>query len=259
MKKVSLVALVAALTASTFAANAQNAPAHCPKAFQGFFLGGNVGLGIGAGSQSYNASEATGDVTTNLISSGNRLGVRGFDGGVNVGYNHRFCNFGLGLEFVANWTNVKGSRGGSFGDVSFRESARLNNSLQLRANFSYVIANLVAPKLIVGWDASKWKQKSALVGGGTFNDAGEAVGFTAGKSKYLNAILFGAGVDFLATRHLVLGFEATVSLPKKGSFSRTFNNTAVAIRNGAPDSVTQKGSFRPQPYGAIKLTAKFIY
>ncbi len=238
-------------------------PAPCFKAFQGFFLGGNVGLGVGTGSQKLSVTETGGGRTVPLVTTSNRLGVRGFDGGLNVGYNHRICNWGLGLEFVANWTNSKGSRRHEDqlrAAATNTHSARLINSLQLRGNFSYVIANWVAPKLILGWDSAKWRQRTNLTGFGTLNPQGTAVvPFQAQRGKYLNAFLVGAGVDFIATNHVIIGMDATVSIYNKSSFARTHTNTAagVAATNGI-NSVTQNGSFKPI-YTKISLVMKFIY
>jgi opacity protein-like surface antigen len=253
MKKVSFVALVAALTASTFAANAQNVPANCPKAFQGFFLGGNVGLGTGNVSHQYNSSFlAVNGTRTQIETSNSRLGVRGFDGGLNTGYNHRFGNWGLGLEFVANWTNVKGSRSHTDNNSVFRHTTRLNNSLQLRGNFSYVIANLVAPKMILGWDSSKWKQQANI--SEVINGRTQSVQLN--RSKYLNAFLVGAGVDFLATKHFIIGMDATVSMFNKNSITRTV--PAANTRVTGIQSVTGNASAKPF-YTKISLVMKFIY
>ena len=249
MKKVSLVALLATLGIAGANANPA-APANCPKAFQGFHLGGNVGIGLGTGKQLVAVGHNDGDGFVADEGVRNRLGLRGFDGGLNTGYTHRWCNFGLGLEFVANWTDSKGSfTVGDFVDEhSITSSAHLRNSLQVRANFSYVIANLVAPKLILGWDASRFKTRTTVNGFDTFNNLGNPVAFTASKSKYLNAFLVGLGVDFLATKHFIIGMDATLSMFNKTKSARTFNNEGAL-----PETVTQFTSYKPSPYGKISL------
>src|SRR5438309_9048553 len=109
MKKVYLLGFIMAATAAYVipaSANVEGAVAvaaptpGCPKAFQGFHLGGNIGYGIGWVKHRFNADEGTG--------FRNDLAVRGVDGGVGVGYTHRLCNWALRLAFDANWANAKG-------------------------------------------------------------------------------------------------------------------------------------------------------
>lgn len=228
MKKVSLLAL--ALSSVATAAFAQVAPVPapvvaappcpCPKAFQGFHLGGNVGYGIGSGKVT-NVQDQT---------HSNKLGVSGFDGGLNVGYTHRFGNIGVGLEGVFNWVNAKGT----FKNDSMNYSAKLKNSIQLRGNLSYIICNLVAPKIILGWDNSQWERKAAVA----FENG--VVSGTTKKGRF-NSFLWGAGVDFLVAKHVIAGLEYT--------------GTTSGRKN---DSNTNTYSFKPQ-YNRFALTVKVIY
>ncbi len=271
MKKVSLVAILATLG---FGAQADNVPAGCPKAFQGFHLGGNVGIGLGTASQEVSAFWIQNN-GTRLVNDlyKNRLGLKGFDGGLNTGYTYRTGNLGLGLEFVANWANSKGNftdyvPNNAFPNNPFNVNApvnaarfsntlALNNSLQLRANFSYVIANLVAPKLIMGWDASKFKT-SFVDNNQVLNAAGQPTAFAGSQSKYLNGFLIGLGVDFLATKHFILGMDATVSIFNKHNFRRTYTTPANIVALGGDRSYTHVARVKPT-YGKISLVAKFIY
>src|SRR3990167_8808281 len=133
----------------------------CHKAFEGFFLGGNVGYGYGSVKETITYLPAL------TLSEQLNAEVQGVDGGINVGYTHRFENFGVGPEFVANWATSQGTSLTTFvnnivGNTTLRSQFRLNNSLQLRLNFSYIIANLVAPKIILGWDNSSWTRSDTL-------------------------------------------------------------------------------------------------
>lgn len=174
MKKVSLLALALSTTMATTVASAEviatampgaapcaAAPCPCPKAFQGFAFGGNIGYGIGASNLKNNiaypstSAVSTGSVTPNTA-------YQGVDGGVLVGYTHRFNNFALGLDFYANWTNASGtytstattSAGRSYTDTT---KVSLQNTLDLRATFGYVINNLVMPKIMLGWENAAYK------------------------------------------------------------------------------------------------------
>jgi opacity protein-like surface antigen len=252
MKKVSLLAAVSFIAAQGAIANPDaTAPAAmCPNGFKGFFLGGNVGLGTGGGKQKLTETIA-GTVPAETYSIyGKPVGLRGVDGGINVGYNYVFGNkFGLGLEFVANWANSSGKviatnldGGANFNAPGVMTArAKLENSLQLRANFSYVIANLVAPKVILGWDNSQWKQ--------TFSsNMQQNTTFAFKKSHRYNGFLWGLGVDFLAMKHVILGVEYT------GTIASGKKHTVI-------DPTTKNvyaTSFKPQ-YNKIALTAKIIY
>jgi opacity protein-like surface antigen len=235
MKKVSLLAILA--TAASIPAAMAQAPvasaANCPKAFQGFHLGGNIGYGVGKGQTTFTRTDAAGDVIDNRKFD---LGYNGVDGGVGVGYTHRFCNWALGIAFDANWASTTGkySSTEANGDtLGFKASLR--NSLQLYGRAGYVLANMVMPFVGLGWDNSSWKTSVSE------NAA------SGSKSKRYNAFLWKAGVDFLATKHVVVGLEYTGTAAGKKSFSGT----------GA-DNITRSASFKPQ-YNKFALTAKLVY
>jgi opacity protein-like surface antigen len=241
MKKVSLLAL--ALSSVATAAFAQVAPAPapmvaaappcpCPKAFQGFHLGGNIGYGVGYGKTIVNGTQFA-------LSHNNKLGVSGFDGGLNVGYTHRFGNIGVGLEGVFNWASVKGSARQA---GNFTYTAKLQNSIQLRGNLSYIICNLVAPKIILGWDNSKWERKGTILNG----DGSVFANGNRGKGRY-NSFLWGAGVDFLVAKHVIAGLEYTGTTAGR----KTQNITNI-------DGTAATYSFKPQ-YNKFALTVKVIY
>lgn len=222
MKKVSLAALVVALTST--AAMAADAP--CPKAFQGFHLGGNIGYGVGFGKQKLYIDD--------LRIYTNDLRIKGVDGGIGTGYLHRFGNWGLGLAFDANWANSKGSFR-FIGD--FAHKARLKNSLQLYGKTGYVICEKTMPFIALGWDNSQWSQ-----------NVRDIESFS--KKKRLNGFLWKAGVDFLATRHVVLGIEYTGTTAGKHRFTRTVPHEL--------HTHTYKASFKPQ-YNKFALTARVVY
>jgi len=209
------------------------APCPCPQAFQGFHLGGNVGYGVG-GSRINRMLPARPTVTLNRD-----IRVSGFDGGLNVGYTHRFGNIGLGIEGVFNWSTTNGSEKvtDATGTI-LSEKARLNNSIQLRGNISYIICNLISPKIILGWDNSEWTRNLSL-------NLNNSSGVLKDRKRY-NGFLWGAGVDFLLAKDIIAGIEYTGVLSSKKS--------ATVGALGFSDTT----SFRPQ-YNKFALVVKFIY
>ncbi|MBY0271894.1 MAG: outer membrane beta-barrel protein [Alphaproteobacteria bacterium] len=254
MKKVSLLAILAT-AASIPAAMAQTpvaSSANCPKAFQGFHLGGNIGYGVGYGKQKTFLRHTTAAGTfVDSNASKNNLGFNGVDGGIGLGYTHRFCNWALGIAFDANWASTSGKRTNRFVEANIppvanttllsTDKAQLRNSLQLYGRAGYVLANMVMPFVGLGWDNSSWKQSVTVDG------------FRNSHSKRYNALLWKLGVDFLATKHVVVGFEYTgTSAGKKDLHRKT--RAATTTRN----ALTTGGSFKPQ-YNKFALTAKLVY
>lgn len=232
MKKVSLLTLLS-MTAAASTAIAQapvSNPCPCPKAFQGFFLGGNIGYGIGSGKGTLTDNTANATVLTNNLS------VQGVDGGLNVGYTHRFNNFGLGLEGVFNWASASGKTTLRVDDYSVKR--QLNNTIQVRGNFSYVICNLVAPKIILGWDNSQWERTVTDLDTPTAKDTNK---------KRLNGFVWGAGVDFLLAKHVIAGVEYTGVTYGNQSSTSTLDGSSIT----AKDSSTV--------YNRFTATVKFIY
>ncbi len=252
MKKVSLLALAATSVATAAFAQVAPAPAPmvaaappcpCPKAFQGFHVGGNLGYGVG-----YGKVNASTDVFTDPFAHNNKMGLSGFDGGLNVGYTHRFGNIGLGIEGVFNWASTKGTfrelapLGVGTQPNAFAYRAKLKNSIQVRGNISYVICNLVAPKIILGWDNSGWQRTATLRDG-----AGAVLATGSTKKGRYNSFLWGAGVDFLVAKHVIAGLEYTGTWAGK----KTQNFTDAG-------DVVGRYSFQPQ-YNKFALTVKVIY
>jgi opacity protein-like surface antigen len=264
MKKVSLLGFILAATAAPhFAAadavvdgGAAVSQPGCPKAFQGFHLGGNIGYGVGLAKEKFAraADNGTGTFVVERAFS-NNLGVDGVDGGIGVGYTHRMCNWALGIAFDANWTGTSGSFkearvGGSADSVALK--ARLRNSLQLYGRLGYVIREVAMPFVGLGWDNSQWKQETRLTVAETAAGAGDSFAQTANKSKRFNSFMWKVGVDFLATRHVVVGFEYTGNAAGRKKVSRNFVNP----QTGGAERIT--ASLKPQ-YNKFALTAKIVY
>lgn len=238
MKKAAVFALLLSAT-SIMAASAQ--AMFCPEAFQGFHVGGNIGYGFGGAKVTQ--FDIFPGVTSPTVYTTENISVKGIDGGLNLGYTHRFDNFGLGLEGVFNWTDSKGRNTTlqvfPSGTISASDTnIKLNNSIQARANFSYVF-NHIAPKIIFGWDNSKWTRFFSVenVLNATFN---------ATQEKHYNGFLSGVGVDFLLNQHLIAGVEYTCIISEK---------RPLLVINS---SINQKLTFRPQ-YHKFAFVVKLIY
>ncbi|HUX78219.1 MAG TPA: autotransporter outer membrane beta-barrel domain-containing protein [Alphaproteobacteria bacterium] len=245
MKTITLLSCIY-LAGTAAEASAEQPPpiSSCPKPFQGFFLGANIGYGVGS------ARNHLTKTTNSLFDSKLDFGYNGIDGGLNTGYNYIFDNkFGLGIEFVANWANAKAKFNTTIAQNGSHQvigaGPNLKNSLQLRANFSYVIYGLVAPKIILGWDNSLWRRKlnasEAGLPGGDFSLNGQE------KSRR-NGFLWGLGIDFLVLKHCMIGFEYTGTIVRK----QTLRSVEPVTKNAFVNSLRQQ-------YNKFALVAKFIY
>lgn len=248
MKKVSLLGLFLLASTTQFAAadvvvaegpvavapvggGAVPAPG-CPKEFQGFYLGGNVGYGVGWAKFKHN-NAANSEVMSHL------RGIRGFDGGLNVGYLHRLCNWALGLEFDADWAGTKGNHTHARAGVDrFLHKVRLKNSLALLGRLGYVMRGMAMPFIGLGWSNAQYKQTA------TFTDLAADTTEIGHKSKRINAFLWRMGVDFLATKHVVVGFEYTGTYGGKSTLRSSDRNFTSSVK--------------PQ-YNKFALTARIVY
>lgn len=203
----------------------------CPQAFQGFYVGGSFGYGIGSVS-------LKGVAPTQTLKD--KIGVQGFDGGLLLGYTYVFTNkVGLGLDAYFNWASTQGTTSATDPSVAvgnLRKTISLQNAFQLRVPLSYVINSLVAPKIYVGWDNSRWN---------TYENFGLGRITASNKSRY-NGILWGVGTDFLLAKHIISGLEYTGVFYQSRAFGPHEQNAVLS------------SSTRPV-YNTFKATLKFIY
>ncbi len=235
-------------------------PCPCPQAFAGFTLGGTIGYGGGS------AQSSVSHTITSAGSSGsaNDPGFRGFsglDGGIITGYLQRMDNWGAGVDFLANWmscgstvtsSNAQVIGGAGTGAQNVSRKVNLNSSLQVRGVLSYVISNLVMPKIMLGWDNSQYSLnfQSIEQASGAVPNLSPFVSLTP--AKRLNGFLWGAGVDFLVAQNVVFGLEYTGVQSGKMTFSAPFNSGV------GPETGTATGSFKPQ-YNSFKGTLKYVF
>ncbi len=277
MKKLALLTLALSTTLTTSiqakeanSASASTAP--CPLAFAGFSFGGTVGYGIGnATVNNTTSSVVTGNTLKNNgqypYTATSKVGFSGVDGGLIAGYLQRFNNWGAGADFLANWTSAGATDNTSnsnpwFPNVETGTDAihiKLKNSLQVRGVFSYVISELVMPKIILGWDNSDYNlayQTSSNVNAPAepffYNSSTSTTG-----SKRLNGLLWGAGVDFLVAESIIFGLEYTGVQSQKVTFTSSANSSISAGSGGGNTVSTSSVSLRPQ-YNTFKATLKYI-
>lgn len=253
MKKVSLLAFLLA-TVGVTAASADPVVPGCPKPFQGFGLLGKIGYDVGFGNEKARLLEtrAVGGVNSRLFSRRKSdLGFKGVDGGIGVDYTHRLCNWALGIEFDATWANTNGKRrdrlvvtpvaGGARSTYFSNVKVRLRNSLQLFGKLGYVIGGQVMPYVGLGWDNSAWKLTAVN------KDPGITVPERGRKRRRINALLWTAGVDFLTTKHTVLGFRYTGT-----------SGGSLRAHSSFPNGDRARYHFKPQN-NQVALTFKVIY
>lgn len=222
----------------------------CPKAFEGPNLGANIGYGVGGVTTTAKRNVAATIARTAVrqtAQASSRDNLRGVDGGLSVGYLHRFGSLAAGLDFTANWvgSNVSGkatsttsAQGRAInGKVTANASykVRLENSLQLAAKLGWVIGQAL-PFIKLGWDNSQWEVKGIA-------SFGPNAAIRGSKEKRLNAFLWGAGVDFLVVRNFTFGLEYTGTVA---------SSEKMIQRNGNSISI------KPQ-YNKFALTTKYIF
>ena len=235
--------LLLATSASATFATETVAPC-CLKAFEGLYIGGNIGYAVGGGKQK-ETDFRTVD-TVNRVHSD--LRVHGVHGGIGTGYSHRICDWAVGLAFDANWTNTRGRH---IRDVTSRTAgalekltskAREKNSLQLYVRTGYVIAEKVMPFICIGWDNSSWRFR--------VTDKVVSITHTKERRKRLNGLMWKAGVDVLTVKDFIIGFEYTGSV---------FNRISTRISINKPfDEANVRSRYSPSVH-KFALTAKYFF
>ena len=141
------------------------------------------------------------------------------------------CNWAIGIGFDALWSNTNGKHRSRVFDedsgevISFNHTkTRLRNSLQLFGRLGYVIGGQVMPFVGLGWDNSAWKQKAS------FADS-DGDHFRTHKRKRINSFLWKFGVDFLATKHCIIGAEYTGTAGGRLRAHKSFVEDDVTVKS----------------------------
>lgn len=201
------------------------------KAFQGFYFGGNIGYGNSVGKK---AKFIEDDISRQGIPN-----PKGVDGGLGIGYIHRIRSYAIGIAFDANWSNTEANRT----NLPENRSQIINfeNSLQLYSRAGYVFYEKIMPFVGLGWDNSLWSL--------TLQDPVDK----ELQKRHHNALLWKIGMDLIATKNTILGFEymGTASTSEKYSYRTPFIN----LDTGLLTSITHE--WKPQ-YNKIAMTLKVI-
>ncbi len=195
-------------------------------------------------------------------------GLSGVDGGLITGYLQRFGNWGVGADFLANWASTNGAENDTAGwyntptnqeGQTASVNVKMKNALQVRGVFSYVLSNLMMPKMILGWDNSQYTlvyQQATTISGGAVGSS------SVTQTKRLNGFLWGAGVDFLVAKDVVFGLEYTGVMSTKMTVNSPFTGMTSAVAGGGgtaqPLTATSSVSLQPQ-YNTFKGTLKYIF
>lgn len=246
MRKISLpiILLATSVPASSSTSVTETASPSCPKAFQGIYVGGNIGYAVGGGKQK-ETDFRTVD-TVNKVRNTSR--VQGADGGVGIGYLYRLCDWTIGVAFDANWMNTKGTHtrttiSRTTGVLDrLHTKAHEKNSLQLYGRVGYVLREIAMLFAGLGWDNAEWKYRVKQ----TIVDQT----YSAHKNKRLNGLMWKVGVEALATKNIVIGFEYTGS-----SFNRVRTHKNI---NTPYEEINIASSIKPL-VNKFALTAKFFF
>lgn len=206
----SLIALVAGTGIAVAADIYQMPPTSSPSAYYAptsafSWTGPYLGLqgGYGWGSSTY----------TDSVPSDNKIGVRGWQGGVYGGFNFQTASpLVLGVEADANWSGKKGSNAGD------SVSNPWNASVRGRLGFS------MDRYMVYGTGGVAFGQVKVTDGGGPTTESVNRTGWAAG-----------LGVEAAVTENVVVRGEfrhtnlGTATLPTLGTASYYSNDVMVGI------------------------------
>lgn len=211
--------------------------------FKGFYVGSNLAYTSGFSNEKFKTTVPAAGVSASASDKG---GFDGIDGGINLGYTYMFSclPIAMGLEGIANWSNVTGSHKFTTGTTvppvngTFTANIRMKQSLQLVARLGYAMEKAM-PYVKLGWDNSSWNYKGNV--NLTAPVLPDPVNVTAHTHKRLNGIAYGAGIDVALHKNLIAGLEythvdfqgQTISLPDgqtKASFKPHTNRFALTMK-----------------------------
>lgn len=206
MKKLTnlLVASAVALSAATASADVRN--------MTGPYAGVNFGYGMGSGNGKMNTANKIGGAST--ANFNNDLGLKGFRGGLHLGYGKLFQNkFYLGLEGSADLSNTSGkldTAGPDIGEgqTKFNLDAKRREAFGLALRAGTMFGSMLAYAKI-GVETAKWKFKASQ--SNYLAGVGGAIAGTTDKSKNerLTGLVLGLGMETMLTDHVIFGGEWT--------------------------------------------------
>ena len=226
---------------SVLALSSATAMAHDTRNISGFYTGVNFGYGFGSAKSTWGVTQSgTGSILGN-VSHNSDLGLKGFRGGLMLGYGKLFNKFYAGIELAADLSNTNGKlddKGGlssTLQQIAFNVNAKRRESYGIALRLGGMLGSMLTYAKI-GVDSAKWKfqasQSNYLAGlAGTTN---------ASKNERLTGLVFGLGMETLLTDHIILGGEWTYTHYRRSS------GINVSRKNVAgTETDTMQFKFRP--------------
>ena len=203
MKKYLLTAAALALTASSASATM--------KSFTGFYMGANLGYGMGRATAQTNGTAPAGAANPNApgVAQKAHLSVSGMNGGLHLGYGWMLQRvYYLGLEAFGTLSNMQGSNQNKnilAGQPGFTK-ARFNNAFGAAVHFGGMLNSMLA-YVKIGVESASWKfeqtHDKALFG--DVANIGQIVG--SNKTRRFTGIPMGVGFATMLTDRIRAGAE----------------------------------------------------
>jgi outer membrane immunogenic protein len=181
----------------------KGAPVYVAPAFTwtGFYVGGNVGVGVGSAGWSNLVIPGDSDqnIPGNLVSQN----MNGAVGGLQAGYNMQFGQFVGGLEVGVDFAGLDARQScfGNYGDYTAQCTNKLDGIVDLTARFGYLITDRTWIYARAG-GAYSWGSVQPANEIGPYGTAGY-------QSSDVNrwGWLVGAGVEYALTDHWTFGVD----------------------------------------------------
>lgn len=222
MKKYLLTAAALALTASSASATM--------KSFTGFYMGANLGYGMGRATAQ---TSGTGAAASNFAQK-NHLSVSGMNGGLHLGYGWMLQRvYYLGLEAFGTLSNMQGSQ--QVGDDKrFQASfikARLNNTFGAALHFGGMLNSMLA-YVKIGVESASWKfEQSADIAGFGIAPANAGTIVGSNKTRRLTGIPMGVGFATMLTDRIRAGAEFVYThYPSAATVTTDYNNQSISTK-----------------------------
>lgn len=143
--------------------------------------------------------------TSPIFAKKNVVNAEGLEGGIILGYMHRFTNIYISGEGVFNFNGNVGENTFAVHQRNYAsEKITAKNNIQFRTSLGYIINDTVAPKLILGWGYFKFN-----------NELLNFMGTCKMGQNNNSSLLGGIGIDFLLPKNLLLGLEYTLTFGAK--------------------------------------------
>jgi opacity protein-like surface antigen len=219
-----------------------DANAAVPSQFGGFYLGANVGYGFGSG-QLKNTGNATAGGTVDTAD----VGLKGFSGGLHLGYNYMITSMFLaGLELNADLSGLKGDVDRQVGPapiISFTFNGKRKHSVGAALRLGAALHQNILAYLKVGVDFAKWNSTFRTTDLTNFGSKP-----SDSKNEFLAGLVVGLGLETFVSKHVVLGLEWAY---------KNYKRSSTLVLSGAGGARIDT-TFKPQANDfRVRLSYKF--